>query len=106
MISFLDLKFRPLFSEASTLEGIKKGGVSSCHLGGGPPFAEVVRGKVGSLVKHPGLRASELEQGDLDLFPEAWCRVVEDGRLAVNCYALEEQPLGSTEVTAWLGRRR
>lgn len=66
----------------------------------------MVRGKVGYLVKHPGLRASELEQGDLGLFPEAWCRVVEDGRLAVNCYALEEQPLGPTEVTAWLGRRR
>jgi hypothetical protein len=33
----------------------------------------------------------------LDLLPEAWCRVVEDGRIAVNCYALEEQPPGSTE---------
>jgi hypothetical protein len=54
------------------------------------PFAEVVRGEAGSLVKHPSLRASELERGDLDLFLEAWCRAVEDGRLAVNCYVLEE----------------
>jgi len=33
----------------------------------------------------------------LDLLPEAWCRVVEDGRMAVNCYDLEEQPHRSTE---------
>jgi hypothetical protein len=39
--------------------------------------------------KHPGLRVSELELRGLDLLLEA-CRVVEDGRMAVNCYALEE----------------
>jgi hypothetical protein len=31
----------------------------------------------------------------LDLLLESRCRVVEDGRMAVNFYALEEQPLGS-----------
>jgi hypothetical protein len=47
--------------------------------------------------KHPGLRVSELELHGLDLLLEAWCRVVEDGRMAVNCYALEELLPGSTE---------
>jgi hypothetical protein len=56
----------------------------------------VVRGEV-SLVKHPRLRVSELELRGLDLLPKAWCRVAEDGRLAVNCYALEEQPPRSTK---------
>jgi hypothetical protein len=28
---------------------------------------------------------------------EAWCGVVEDGRMAVNCYALDEKPHGLTE---------
>lgn len=37
MISFLSSKAQPLVSEASTSERIKKGGVSSCHLGGGSP---------------------------------------------------------------------
>jgi hypothetical protein len=58
---------------------------------------EVVRGKAVSLVKHLGLWVSKLELRGLDLLPEAWCRVVEDGRMAVNCYDLEEQPHRSTE---------
>jgi hypothetical protein len=37
MISFLGSKARPLVSEASTSKGTKKGGVSSCRLGGGSP---------------------------------------------------------------------
>jgi len=43
-----------------------------------------------------GCWGSELELHGLDLLPEAWCRVVEDGRLGMNCYDLEEQPHGST----------
>jgi hypothetical protein len=82
-----------LVSEASTSEGIQKGGVLSSCLGGvSPSFAEVVQGKTVSLVKHLGLQVSELELCGLDLLPEAWCRVVEDGRMAVNCYDLKEQP--------------
>lgn len=46
MISFLDLKARPLVSKASTLEGIKKGGVSSCHLGGVPFLRKWSGGKL------------------------------------------------------------
>jgi hypothetical protein len=33
----------------------------------------------------------------LDLLPVAWCRVVEDWRMAVNYYDLEEQPHGLLE---------
>jgi hypothetical protein len=59
-------------------------------VGVSPSFAEVVRGEAVSHVKYPGLRDSELELRGLDLLLEAWCRVVEDGRMAVNCYALEQ----------------
>jgi hypothetical protein len=91
-------KAQSLVFEASTLEGIHKGGVLSSCLGGvSPSFAEVVRGKTVSLVKHPRLQVSELELRVLDLLPEAWCGVVEDRRMAVNCYDLGEQPHGSTE---------
>jgi hypothetical protein len=81
------------------LEGIQKGFFLSNRLGGGvsPCLVEVVRGKAVSLVKHLGLWVSKLELRGLDLLPEAWCRVVEDGRMAVNCYDLEEQPHRSTE---------
>jgi hypothetical protein len=51
---------------------------------------EVVQGEAVFHVKHPGLRVLELELRGLDLLPEVWCRVVEDGRMVVNCYALEE----------------
>jgi hypothetical protein len=91
-------KAQSLVFEASTLEGIHKGGVLSSCLGGvSPSFAEVVRGKTVSLVKHPRLQVSELELRVLDLLPEAWCGVVEDRRMAVNCYDLEEQLHESTE---------
>lgn len=65
-------------------------------VGVSPSFAEVVRGEAVYHVKHPGLRDSELELRGLDLLLEAWCRVVEDRRMAVNCYALE-QSHGLTE---------
>jgi len=56
MLTFLGSKARSLVSEASTSEGIQKGGVSSSHLGGASPsFAEVVRGEVVSHVKLTGL---------------------------------------------------
>jgi hypothetical protein len=56
MLNFLGSKARTLVSEASTSEGIQKGGVSSSHLGGASPsFAEVVRGEVVSHVKLTGL---------------------------------------------------
>jgi hypothetical protein len=98
MLTFLGSKARSLVSEASTSEGIKKGGVSSNRLGGvTPSFAEVVRGKAVFHVKHPWLRVLEIELCGLDQLPEVWCRVVEGRRMAVNCYALDEQPHESTE---------
>jgi hypothetical protein len=94
MLTFLRSKARLLVSEASTSKGIKKGGVSSSRLGGvSRSFAEVVWGEAVSHVKHPGLRASKLELRGLDVLSEPWCRVVEDGRMVVDCYALEEQSL-------------
>lgn len=33
----------------------------------------------------------------MDLLPEAWCRVVEDERMGMNCYDLEEQPHSLTK---------
>jgi hypothetical protein len=56
----------------------------------------MVQGEVVSHIKHTGLRGSKLELHGLDLLSEAWCRVVEDGRLAMNCYDLEVQPHRST----------
>jgi len=48
-------------SKAHTSKGIQKGGASPSRLGGASPsFAEVVHGEAVFLVKHPGLRVSEL----------------------------------------------
>jgi hypothetical protein len=52
-------------------------------------------GEVVFHVKHLGLRVSEFELYGSDLLLEPWCRVVEDGRMVVNCYAFEEEPHGS-----------
>jgi hypothetical protein len=74
MLTFLGSKAWLLVSEASTLEGIQKGGVSSNRLGGvSPSFAEVVWGETVFHVKHPRLRGSELELRGLDLLPKVWC---------------------------------
>jgi len=97
MISFSAHRLGHWFLRCLDWRGLRRGVSHPVVWVGALLFAEVVRGEAGSLVKHPGLRALELERGDLDLFPEAWCRVVEDGRLAVNYYALEEQLLGSME---------
>jgi hypothetical protein len=51
---------------------------------------EVVCGEVDFLVKHLGPLASKLELRGLDLLSAAWNREVEVGRLAVDCYDLEE----------------
>jgi hypothetical protein len=94
-------------SEASSLEGTQIRGVSFSRLGGSPPsYATEVRREVVSHGAHAGLRGSDGELRGLDLFPVSWCRVVEDGRLAVNCFDLEEQPHGSTEKSTppvWSG---
>jgi hypothetical protein len=107
MINFLGPKDRTMGSEAFSLEGTQIRGVSSSQLGGSPPtYAAVVRGEVVSHGTHAGLRGSDGELRGLDLFPVSWCRVVEDGRSAVNCFDLEEQPHGSTEKSTppvWSG---
>jgi hypothetical protein len=98
MINFLGPKDLTMGSKASSSEGTQIRGVSSSRLGRSPPsYAAVVRGEVVSNGTHAKLRGSNKELRGLDLFPESWCRVVEDGRLAVNCFALEEQPHESTE---------
>jgi hypothetical protein len=98
MITFLGPKNRLLGSEASTTEGIQIRSVSPSRVGGvSPSYAAVVRGEVVSHIKHAKLRDSDVELCGLDLFPKSCCRVVEDGRLAVNCFNLEEQPQGSTK---------
>jgi hypothetical protein len=74
--------------------GYRRGGSSNRLGGASPSFAEVVQGVA---VKHSGQRGTELELHGLDLLLEAWCRGVEDGRMAMNCYENEEQPHGSKE---------
>jgi len=107
MINFLGPKDQTMGSEAFSLEGTQIRGVSSNRLGRSPPsYAAVVRGEVVSHGTHAGLRGSDGELHGLDLFPVSWCRVVEDGRLAVNCFDLEEQLHGSTEKSTppvWSG---
>jgi hypothetical protein len=105
MINFLCPKDQTMGFEAFSLEGTQIRGVSSSRLGGSPPsYATVVRGEVVSHGMHAGLRGLEL--CGLDLFSVSWCRVVEDGRLVVNCFDLEEQPHRSTEKSTppvWSG---
>jgi len=102
LISFLGPKDRTLGSEASS----DYLGGSSSRMGGSPPsYAAVVRGEVVSHVKYGfdfGLRVSHVDLRGLDLFPESWCKEVEDGRVAVNCFELEKQPHGSTEMSVLL----
>jgi hypothetical protein len=72
MLTFLGSKAQLLVSEASTSEGMQKGGVSSSRLAGvSPSFAEVVRGEAVFHVKRPGWRGLELELRGLDLLLEA-----------------------------------
>jgi hypothetical protein len=98
MITFLGHKDRTMGSEASSSKGTQIRGVSSSRLGGSSPsYAAVVWGEVVSHRKHAGLRGPDEELCGLDLVPESKCRVVEDGRLAVNCFDLEEQLHGLTE---------
>jgi len=98
MINFLDPKDQTMGSEASSLKVTQIRGLSSSRLGESPPsYATVVRGEVVSHGTHAGLPGSDEELHGLDLFLESWCRVVEDGRLAVNCFDLEEQPHRSTK---------
>jgi hypothetical protein len=105
MLAFLKSKARSLVTEAPSSEGKQKGGASFGRLGGAfASFVEVVRGEVDFPVKHPGPQVSEIELRELDLLPKVWCRVVEDRRMAVNSYTLEEQPLGSTEKKNQVGR--
>jgi hypothetical protein len=96
--SRLITKDRTMGSEASSSEGTQIRGVSSSRLGRSPPsYAAVVRGEVASHGMHAWLRGLDEELRGLDLFPKSWCKVVEDERLVVNCFDLEEQPHGLTE---------
>jgi hypothetical protein len=107
MINFLGPKDQSMGSEVSSSEGTQIRGVSSSRLGGSSPsYLAVVRGKVVSHGTHAGLWGLDEELRGLDLFPVSLCRVVEDGRLAVNCFDLEEQPHGLTEKSkppVWSG---
>jgi hypothetical protein len=80
LISFLGPKDRTLGSEASSdcLGG------SSSQMGDYPPSY------------------AAMDLRGLDLFPESWCREVDDGLVAVNCFELEKQPHGSTEMSVLL----
>jgi hypothetical protein len=103
LISFLGPKDRTLGSEVSSSDCL---GGSSSRMGGSPPsYAVVVRWVVVSHVKYgfdSGLRVLHVDLRGLDLFPESWCREVDDGRVAVNCFELEKQPHGSTELSVLL----
>lgn len=72
-------------------------------MGSSPPsYVAVVRGDVVSRIKYgfdSGLRVSHVDLHGSDLFPESWCREVDDRRVAVNCFELEKQPHGSTEMS-------
>jgi len=102
LISFLGPKDRTLGSEASS----DYLGGSSSRMGGSPPsYAAVVRGVVVSHFKYgfdSGLRVLHVDLRGLDLFTELWCREVDDGRVAVNCFELEKQPHRSTEMSVLL----
>jgi hypothetical protein len=75
-------------------------------MGDSPPsYAAVVRGDVVSHVKYgfdSGLWVSHVDLRGLDLFPKLWCREVDDGRVAANCFELEKQSHGSTELSVLL----
>jgi len=98
LISFLGPKDRTLGSEASSSDCL---GGSSSRMGGSPPsYAAVV-----SHVKYgfdSGLRVSHVDLRGLDLFLESWCREVDDGHVAVNCFELEKQTHGSRELSVLL----
>jgi hypothetical protein len=76
-------------------EGKQLRGASFGRLGGTCPYAAVVWGESASHAKLNGLPVSDIETHGLDLFPESWCRVAEDGRMAVNCFDLEVNLHGS-----------
>jgi hypothetical protein len=98
MISFLGPKDRLPDSEA--FPSVCLGGSPSRLGGSHPSYAAVVRGDAVPHVKHgfvSGLRGSDVDLRGLDLLPESWCRVVNDGRVAVNCFELEENPHESTD---------
>jgi hypothetical protein len=68
----------------------------------------------GVVIKSPGYLVPKVELFGLDLLPAVGCRDVVDGRMAVNCFVLEEHFSGSLEkkkkqvcclVTTSLGRR-
>lgn len=93
MISFLGPKDRLPDSEA--FPSVCLGGLSSQLGGSHPSYAAVVRGDAVPHVKHgfaSGLRGSDVDLLGLDLLLESWCRVVDNGRVAVNCFELEENP--------------
>lgn len=94
MTSFLISKDRVKGPESFTSKWL---GVSSSRQDGSPSYAAVVRGVDDSVVKHAGMQRSIDEPSGLDLLPESCSRVVNEGRRAVNCFDLEEQPHGSPE---------
>jgi hypothetical protein len=97
MINFLGPKVRLVHSETFASEGKQLRGASSGRLGETCPFyAAVVRGESVSHFKLHGLPVLDVETRGLDLFPELWCRVAEDGRMAVNCFDLEVNLHGSS----------
>jgi len=94
MTSFLVSKDRVMGPESFTSKWL---GASSSRQDGSPSYVVVVRGVDDSLVKHAGMQRSIDELSGLDLLPESCSRVVDEGRRAVNCFDLEEQPHGSPE---------
>jgi hypothetical protein len=94
MTSSLVSKDRVMGSESFTTNRL---GGSSSQQDGFPSYAAVVRGEAAFHVKHAGKHRSVEERRGLDLFPESFSRVVDDGRRAVNCFDLEEKPHGSPE---------
>jgi hypothetical protein len=95
LLKFIKAKGGSLVSEAPSLKGIQKRGVSfGCFGGASPSFAEVVRGVV---VKPPGSLVLKIELFGLGLLPVVGCRDVVDRRMAVNCFDLEEQTSRSLE---------